>query len=65
MAIVMTRNDGESWFEAAMRHARAVGLQEEVYDCIEQFMLEGDSEEEACWCALFEWDLLEFKEDEK
>lgn len=55
----LERQENETWKEAAMRVARAHGLEGEVDEEFKKHIEEGKSEEQAAWCACYDWDLLD------
>ena len=66
MSLVAQRQDAETWRDAVKRIAGAQGLEAE---CLDLFDAEVDAphfngdEAHAAWCALYEWDCLDFRPD--
>lgn len=53
------RDEGETWRDVAIRIAKDEGLQDEVGAAYDRYMaLPNETEEDAAWCALYDWDLL-------
>jgi len=48
---------------AALKQAKKCGLLQEFRDGYRRYRAEGDSVNEACRCALYDWDMLEVRED--
>lgn len=65
MALVLRRNDGETWLEAALRVAKKWGLEGEVQDDYDAARETGCSEGEAAWNACADWDILAWEPDEE
>lgn len=55
----LERMENETWKEAALRVAKAHGLEGEVDESYKKHIEEGDSEEQAAWAACYDWDLLD------
>ena len=66
MPLVATRNPGETWREAVARIAGKHGLAQECLDVFDNRMeFYGIGEESSAACdALYEWDCLDFEEDQ-
>lgn len=62
MSLVLHRNDGESWKEAALRKADEYGLKPEVEQVYEKEIGEGIPPRAAAWTACYEWDILDYEE---
>ena len=60
MMLYMTRNEGETPLQAALRHAEPYGLEKEVTDAYHAGVTQGLTPENAAFYALSEWDLLEY-----
>lgn len=70
MSLVITKKDGETWRECVIRYASTYGLQAE---CLEEYdsavkrlnkdEINEDKEAYAAWCALYEWDCLDYVRD--
>lgn len=58
IALMATRNEGETWREAAERHGREWGLHAEVVEAFDEHVATGETEDRACWMALWDWDCL-------
>lgn len=57
----LTRNEGETWREAAKRQATRFGLQDEVLEEFDMAVAAGEPEEQAAWGACLEWDVLDYE----
>lgn len=55
-ALGISRNEGESWLDCALRYGRKFGLENEVQEQYDRYRALGDTEEEAAWGAVYEWD---------
>lgn len=53
------RRDDESWRDCALRYAHKWGLEREVMEMYDDSKASGAKDEDACWHALYEWDLLD------
>ena len=61
--LVVTRKHEETWRKCVIRYAKPFGLVIEAlveFDCC--LYRDGEAEETAAWNALYEWDLLDFKD---
>jgi hypothetical protein len=65
MSLGCQRKTNESWRECCERYAAAYGLQEEALAVFDTECGAGVPEADACWTALCEWDLLEYRSDDK
>jgi hypothetical protein len=63
MALVLRRREGESWLEAAQRHAEPHGLSDIVTAVFLRLVREGETERDAAFEACFEWDILTIESD--
>ncbi len=54
----LSRQESESWLDAALRAAKPYHLEAEVKAAYEQHRRNGDSEITAAWAACHEFDLL-------
>ena len=63
--LVLTRNENESWLECALRYAKPYGMEHEVKEYYDEFIANGSTEENAAFDACLEWDLLDYKKDDK
>lgn len=59
MSLVLKREEGQSWRDAAIAAAKPHGLQDEVAEAYDTSKQHGASDEEAAWGAAYEWDVLE------
>jgi len=60
MTLIFRKQEGETWKEAMLRHARPYGLEEDVLETYTRLITEdGLSGDQAARDALYEWDLLE------
>jgi hypothetical protein len=64
MARSVTRKPGETWRQCVERYGAACGLETEVLEVFDREVAEGLTEGNAAWCALREWDLLDFENNE-
>lgn len=48
---------------AALKQAKKAGLPQEFRDGYRRYRAEGDDVAVACWCALYDWDMLEVRDD--
>lgn len=62
--LVLNRNEGESWKDAALRVAKQYGLYDEVHEQYHKFIHKGYSEDDAAFYACEEWDILEYEPNE-
>ena len=60
--LAATRKENESWREAVIRHAKPWGLQRDALKSFDSLVKKGWEQDHAAWGALYDWDLLEFKE---
>lgn len=65
VALGITKNEGESWRDCAMRYAKKWGLEHEIAHAFDACLASGDSDEEAAWAACYEWDVCDLKELEE
>ena len=65
IGLKITRNEGETWFECAMRYAKVYGLEEEVRRDYDEAIERGLPEDEAAFEACYEWDVCEAFERER
>jgi hypothetical protein len=63
MALVVKRNEGETWKQTALRYAAKRGLEDEVEGAFNE-LAEGHglSEREAALGACVEWDVADFED---
>lgn len=59
MALVLKREEGQSWKDAAIAAGKPYGLQEDVAEAYDSNKKLGFSDEDAAWGAALEWDVLE------
>ena len=59
MALILRKEKSETWKEAVLRYARPYHLEEDVLETFTRLVKNGESEDQAAWGALYEWDLLE------
>jgi hypothetical protein len=59
MALIVKRNEEETWLEAVVRLAAPYGLETEVREEYEDSIAQGQSEEQAALNAAIEWDVAE------
>lgn len=59
------KTENETWREAVARVARPYGLDNECLSAYNRSVEQGVGEEEAAWCALYDWDCLEVYVDGK
>jgi hypothetical protein len=57
------KESGESWLEAALRHAAPHGLEGEVQQVYHRHRAKGEDEATAAFHACEEWDVLEAVND--
>lgn len=60
--IIMQRNKGETWRDAAKRIAQAYGLEQEVLKEYDAAIEVGVTPAEAAYMACYEWDVLAVRE---
>lgn len=66
MSLRVRRKPNETWRECVARVGGAEGLQAECLDAFDWMIAQEHIDEgQAAWCALNEWDCLEYIEDEK
>ena len=63
MALGCSKSPNETWREACQRYAAPHGLETEALAEYDRAIARGTPSDEACWCALYEWDILDFIED--
>ena len=63
MPLILYREKGESWRDAALRQAGKFGLQEDVAHSFDAEKAVTESEQaEAAFYACYEWDVLDFED---
>lgn len=60
MPITARKNEGETWREMAARYGRAQGLERDVLADFDAEIARGNSERDAAFVALSEWDCLDY-----
>ena len=65
MSLGFTKQAGETWRECCERYASKWHLQEECLSAFDAYTRDGMDEPNAVWCALGDWDVLDFKDDDK
>ena len=60
MGIGITKEAHETWEEVMLIRARKWGMEEEVRATYAEAVGEGKEPHEAAWCALYDWDLLDW-----
>ena len=63
MSLGITKNDDESWRECAARYGRKYGLESEVLDVFDEARAAGESEADAAFIAVTEWDCADLVDD--
>jgi len=63
MGVQLQRLPDEPWRDVVARIAGKQGLAAECLDLYDRFIAAGDIEIDAAWCALNEWDCLEYVEE--
>ena len=63
MSLGLTRNDGETWRDCVIRYASKYGLQSECVEVFDRMQKDGAKPDWSAWCALGEWDILDYRED--
>ncbi len=58
-ALGISKNEGESWRECAVRYGRKWGMESEVTEEFDRLRGLGDDEEQAAWGACYEWDVCD------
>ena len=61
MPLELTRKDGETWKEAALRLAKKYGLEVEV-EATYDHNIKSNPDYDAAFCACYEWDILDYVE---
>ena len=64
MPLVVRRNENETWREVVKRIAARHGLWIEAFEEFDHCIEAGSSEESAAFDALYEWDLLDYEDDD-
>lgn len=59
----MSQNLDYQLLRSALKQARKSGLIQEFRDGYRRYRADGDNVREACWCALYDWDMLECQPD--
>jgi len=62
MALVLRKEESETWLEAAQRLGKRYGLEEEIRADYEKYAAEGLAAHQAAWAAAYEADVLEYEE---
>jgi hypothetical protein len=65
VGLKITREEGESWLDCAMRYAKVFGLEEEVRRDYDEAIGRGLPEDEAAFEACYEWDVCDPYEEKK
>ena len=63
--LVATRKGKETWRDMVIRYAKPWGLKREVLREFDHLVSKGWKQNQAAWGALYDWDLLEFKESKE
>ena len=63
--LVAKRRGKETWRDMAIRYAKSRGLKREVLREYNRLVSKGWKQDQAAWGALYDWDLLEFKESKE
>jgi hypothetical protein len=58
----ITRKEGESWRDCAIRYASLYDLEAEVTVAFDGYIEDGDKPEDAAWKACYDWDVLDLVE---
>lgn len=61
-SLKITRNEGESWLQCALRYAKKYGVELEVQDAYNEHIASGSDEAEAAFDACYDWDICELAE---
>ena len=61
MALVAEKGPDESWRDAVVRYAEPWGLTRDALETFDRLIGAGTSEDEAAWCALYDYDLLVYR----
>lgn len=59
LGIGFSKQPDESYRDAVARIAGKCGLDNECLEIFDRLIAQGDTETEAAWCALYEWDCLD------
>ena len=65
MPLIARRNENETWREAVKRIASRHGLWIEALEEFDHCIEAGATEESAAFDALYEWDLLDYEDDDE
>ncbi len=64
MSLVVRKQENETWRECVQRVAGKQGLASECLEAFDHYIAHGDDDEPlAAWCALCDWDCLDFEPD--
>ena len=63
MSLRLTRKPDQSWRDAAIEQARRFGMESDVAEDFDRYKATGDTDENAAWCACYDWDVLDFIPD--
>jgi hypothetical protein len=64
MSLVAKREKHETWRQAVERIAKPYGLERDCLEVFDQERASGVPEGKAAWNALYEWDCLDFVDDD-
>lgn len=65
MSLVLKRKPGHTWLEAAREAGIPWGLEAEIEAEYHQLIANGATESEAAWCAAYDSDVLDFRDDDE
>lgn len=64
MSLVLTKKENETWRDAVKRYGAAQGMDDVCLDEFDAEIKRGVAADLAAWSALYEWDCLDFKDDD-
>lgn len=64
MSLRVLRQDDESWRDCVIRYAEPWGLEDECLEIYDEELAKGATEAQAAWAACYEWDVLDFVDDD-
>jgi hypothetical protein len=63
MPLIVRKQEGETWREAALRYAKPWSPEAQVGEIFDREVASGTPESRAAWNACHEWDVLDYTED--
>jgi hypothetical protein len=60
----LPKRENETWLEALTNQAEKYGLVEEVLEDYRAYKNSGDTDQQAAWCAAYDWDILNYEPED-